>query len=160
MISTRADARAPACEPRARSDPAKPSSAAAIDPTVTAMWSQERNVRSLARNVLGSTRIGVVRAMGGAVAVGADRPPNHHPRSPPPGPSPPSSRPPPSRGASNCRVGASPRSGWVRSSPPPRRRGLAARAGAAPEERDGGASSAGAGADWSMEGRTLSSSTQ
>ena len=45
--------------------PAKPSRAAAMEPMVTAMCSQERKVRSLAKNVLGSMRMGVVRAMGG-----------------------------------------------------------------------------------------------
>ena len=36
-----------------------------MDPIVTAMWSQDRKVRSLAKKVLGSMRMGVVRAMGG-----------------------------------------------------------------------------------------------
>ena len=45
--------------------PANPSRAAAMEPIVTAMWSQDRKVRSLAKKVLGSMRIGVVRAMGG-----------------------------------------------------------------------------------------------
>ena len=45
--------------------PAKPSSAAAMEPMVTAMCSQDRKVRSLAKKVLGSMRIGVVRAMAG-----------------------------------------------------------------------------------------------
>lgn len=36
-----------------------------MDPMVTAMWSHERKVRSLAKKVLGSMRIGVVRAMTG-----------------------------------------------------------------------------------------------
>ena len=41
--------------------PAKPSSAAAIEPTVMAMCSHDRKVRSLAKKVLGSIRMGVVR---------------------------------------------------------------------------------------------------
>ena len=43
---------------------ANPSSAAAIEPTVTAMCSQCRKVRSLAKNVLGSIFIGIVRMRG------------------------------------------------------------------------------------------------
>ena len=44
--------------------PANPSRAAAMEPMVTAMCSQDRKVRSLAKKVLGSMRIGIVRAMG------------------------------------------------------------------------------------------------
>ena len=39
---------------------ANPSSAAEMDPRVTAMWSQARKVRSFAKKVLGSMRMGVV----------------------------------------------------------------------------------------------------
>ena len=49
--------------------PANPSRAAAMEPMVTAMCSQERKVRSLAKKVLGSMRMGVVRAMGGGSLV-------------------------------------------------------------------------------------------
>ena len=41
-------------------DPEKPSSAAPMEPMVTAMCSQDRKVRSLAKKVLGSMRCGMV----------------------------------------------------------------------------------------------------
>ena len=39
-----------------------------MDPIVTAMCNHDRKVRSLAKNVFGSMRMGVVRAMGRAAA--------------------------------------------------------------------------------------------
>ena len=41
-------------------EPEKPSSAAPMEPMVTAMCSQDRKVRSLAKKVLGSMRCGMV----------------------------------------------------------------------------------------------------
>ncbi len=52
---------AAACSDRGAA-PEKPSSAAPIEPMVTAMWSHDRKVRSLAKNVLGSMRCGMVVA--------------------------------------------------------------------------------------------------
>ena len=40
-----------------------------MDPMVTAIWSQDRKVRSFAKKVLGSMRIGVVRAIGRSLGV-------------------------------------------------------------------------------------------
>ena len=43
---------------------AKPSSAAEMEPTVTAICNQCKKVRSFAKNVFGSMRIGVARSRG------------------------------------------------------------------------------------------------
>lgn len=56
---------------------ANPSSAALMEPRVTAMCSQDRNVRSLAKNVLGSIFMCVERATLAAAPVGASRPAWH-----------------------------------------------------------------------------------